>query len=69
MQSGAKPLDEDEARSLLLHLEFEKFYERYCEQRGIPADGPLSDDAGPDDWTGFGSPEDFLVQEPPVFDP
>ena len=32
----------EKARSVKLHELFDKFYERRCEQLGIPADGPLT---------------------------
>jgi hypothetical protein len=35
------PLDEDEARSIKLHLEFEEFYEARCAERGVTVDGEL----------------------------
>ena len=35
------PLDADEARSILLHAEFEKYYEKRCKSLGIPVEGPL----------------------------
>lgn len=35
------PIDHEEAQSRLLHQQFEMYYERYCAQRGVPADGPL----------------------------
>lgn len=38
---GVKLMDPDEARSLLLHSEFEAFYEQDSAKRGIPVDGPL----------------------------
>ena len=40
-----KPTIEFEAaRSIKLHELFEEFYERRCEKKGIPADGPLPHD-------------------------
>jgi hypothetical protein len=38
---GVTPMTDDEAQSILLHHEFERYYERYCAERGIPVDGPL----------------------------
>lgn len=40
---NVSPLDPDEARSLLLHAEFERYYEKRCTRRGIPVEGPLPD--------------------------
>ncbi len=39
-----RPLDDPEANSLKLSLEFETFYELRCSERGIPSSGPLDDD-------------------------
>jgi hypothetical protein len=41
--SNLRPLDSDEALSILLHKQFETYYERRCARLGIPADGPLPD--------------------------
>lgn len=38
-----QPLDEDEAKSILLHKEFETYYERYCALNDQPVEGPLSE--------------------------
>lgn len=35
------PLPADEARSILLHEQFERYYERRCHRLGIPVEGPL----------------------------
>lgn len=35
------PISEEEAESLVLHDEFEKYYARRCQRIGIPSDGPL----------------------------
>lgn len=35
------PLPEEEARSMLLRAQFERYYEKRCASRGISADGPL----------------------------
>lgn len=43
--SNLDPVDEEEAKSILLHLEFEKYYEKRCRERKIPVDGPLQDDS------------------------
>jgi hypothetical protein len=40
---GVEPLDEEEARSLKLHFEFEKFYEKWCRDREQPLEGPLEE--------------------------
>ena len=39
--SNLRPLDETEARTLRLQLEFEHYYVEYCENKGQPVDGPL----------------------------
>lgn len=39
--NSVTPLDPDEAESKKLHYEFERYYERRCQRRGIPSDGPL----------------------------
>lgn len=39
---GVQPLPKDEAQSLLLHANFETYYERYCMKRGQTVDGPLA---------------------------
>jgi hypothetical protein len=39
--SNVQPIPDKEARSMVLHSQFERFYERYCAQRGIPSEGPL----------------------------
>lgn len=41
--SNLRPMPRDEARSILLHKEFDKFYEKRCAKLGIAADGPLPD--------------------------
>ena len=43
--SNLTPLDADEAHSLRRHAAFERYYEGYCNRRGITVDGPLPDDA------------------------
>lgn len=43
--SNAQPLPVEEALSMLLHEEFESYYEHYCYLRGQPAEGPLPEDA------------------------
>jgi len=45
-QSDLEPLDEAEARAILLHLQFEIYYERRCRRLGIPVDGDLPDELG-----------------------
>ena len=35
------PLPADEAQSILLHAQFERYYERRCARLGIPVEGPL----------------------------
>lgn len=40
------PIAPDEAQSRLLHIQFEKFYERRCKLLGIPVDGPLPERHG-----------------------
>jgi hypothetical protein len=35
------PLNADEARSIRLHAEFERYYARRCHLRGVPVEGPL----------------------------
>lgn len=39
--SNLRPLSESDAQSLRLHLQFEEFYEEYCDRLGQPADGGL----------------------------
>lgn len=39
--TNLQPLDSDEAASILSHIQFEKFYERYCARKGIKTEGPL----------------------------
>jgi hypothetical protein len=39
--SNLTPLSDDEADSILLHKEFDKFYARYCAQLGQPVEGAL----------------------------
>lgn len=41
------PLAADEAHNVLAHYEFEKFYVRYCRQRGQRVEGPLLDEPSP----------------------
>jgi len=38
---GVSPMPRNEALSVLSHEEFEKFYVRWCLQRGQPVEGPL----------------------------
>lgn len=40
------PMDNDEARSVLRHKTFERYYEDHCARRGQAVDGPLT---SPDD--------------------
>lgn len=35
------PLSEEEAQSILSHIEFERYYAKRCVRLGIPVDGPL----------------------------
>jgi hypothetical protein len=37
-------LEREEAISLLKEHLFERYYERWCAQRGVPVDGPLPDE-------------------------
>jgi hypothetical protein len=41
--SNLRPAEPDEARSQVLHIRFEEFYEEYCEARGQSVSGPLVD--------------------------
>lgn len=41
--SNLRPLPEDEAKSILLHKQFETYYERYCTIAGQSVDGPLQE--------------------------
>lgn len=38
---NVQPMEADEARSIMLHLRFEDYYQDHCEALGIPVDGPL----------------------------
>jgi hypothetical protein len=38
---NVEPIPEEEARRVLLFKCFDEYYERRCERRGVPADGPL----------------------------
>lgn len=40
--SNINSLSDDEAQSILLHTEFERYYQRYCEQKGQPSEGALA---------------------------
>jgi hypothetical protein len=35
------PLPDDEAQSILSHVQFERYYEKRCARRGVPVEGPL----------------------------
>jgi hypothetical protein len=39
--SNLQPIEEDEAASLVNHLEFEEYYQDRCDRRGLPAEGDL----------------------------
>jgi hypothetical protein len=39
--TNLKPLELDEALSILNHQKFERFYEGHCRSRGIDVEGPL----------------------------
>lgn len=39
--NNLEPMPSAEAKSILLHKQFETYYERRCARRGMPADGPL----------------------------
>jgi hypothetical protein len=39
--SNLTPLDDDEARSIRLHIAFDEFYEKRCARLGIPVEGPI----------------------------
>lgn len=39
--SNMSPLPDEEAESILLHKQFEAYYERWCIQRNQPVEGPL----------------------------
>jgi hypothetical protein len=41
--SNLEPLSDEDARSILLHAEFEKYYEKYCGIKNQPVNGPLED--------------------------
>jgi hypothetical protein len=46
--SNAEPtLSREEAVSRKLHFLFDRYYERICDKRGIPVDGPLDEDLRP----------------------
>lgn len=39
--SNLTPLPDDEAERVLLMKQFDRYYERWCAQRGQPVEGPL----------------------------
>lgn len=39
--ANLQPKDPEDARSVLRHQAFERFYEEHCRKRGIPVEGPL----------------------------
>jgi len=39
--SNLQILPADEAESILLHQQFQRYYERHCAAAGVPVDGPL----------------------------
>lgn len=36
-----EPISEEEAEARLSHVQFERYYERYCAARNQPVEGPL----------------------------
>lgn len=47
--NGVIPMDSEEARSVLRHKAFDRFYEVWCSQRDQPVDGPLYLEADTED--------------------
>lgn len=45
--SNLRPLDADDAQSILAHRDFNDFYAAYCSARGQTVDGPLTGDPEP----------------------
>ncbi len=39
--TNLNPVDPDEARSVIRHKAFERFYEVHCQKKGQPVEGPL----------------------------
>lgn len=42
--TNLSPMTSEEGESRIAHIEFEKFYERYCHRRNQPVEGNLSAD-------------------------
>ena len=40
--SNLRPLEDDEARKQKARIDFEAYYEKYCEERNQGVEGPLS---------------------------
>lgn len=42
--TNLEPMDDADAESILLHQQFERYYERWCIQKNQPVEGPLACD-------------------------